>query len=312
MNAKIIGRSAMGEALMPDAVISGVLKDAAKQSVMLTRAKQVRMSTKKAKQAVLSSLPDAYWVDGDTGMKQTTEAGWKDVVITAEELATIVPIPDAVIDDADIPLWDEVQPLIAESIGKKVDQAAIFGVDKPSSWAEGLIPAATAAGNVVQQAAGTDIGVAVAQLGQKLAGQGFSINGFACAPGLQWELVGARNADGLPIYTTTLAGSTPTGLYGFPLNEVSNGAWNATSAKLLAADWSKVVVGIRQDITYELFKEGVVSDSDGKVLVNLMQQDMKALRVVMRIGYQVANPVTALQATESKRFPAGIITPAAG
>ena len=46
-----------------------------------------------------------------------------------------------------MPLWDQVKPLIAEAIGKKVDQAALFGVDKPASWPTAVIPAATAAGN---------------------------------------------------------------------------------------------------------------------------------------------------------------------
>lgn len=98
-------------------------------------------------------------------------------------------------------------------------------------------------------------------------------------------------------------------LYGYPLNEVRNGAWNAAAAELLAADWSKFVVGIRQDITYDLFKEGVISDSDGKVLLNLMQQDTKALRVVFRVGFQVANPLTRLNGAEASRYPAGVITP---
>lgn len=308
-----ISRSAAGDALVPEQHITGIIQEATKQSVMLSRAKIARMSSKVLKQPVLSTLPDAYWVDGDDGLKQTSEAAWKDLTITAEELAVIVPIPDAVINDANIPLWDEVKPLLAEAIGKKIDQAALFGVGKPASWPEGLVPAATAAGNVVQQKAGQDIGVAVAELGQKLAAQGYSTNGFAAAPGLQWELVGARNADGLPIYTTSLAGNTPTGLYGYPLNEVSNGSWNAAAAKLLAADWNKVLIGVRQDITYEIFKEGVVSDNTGKVVVNLMQQDMKAMRVVMRVGFQVAKPVTALEAADAKRFPAGIITaPAPG
>lgn len=99
-------------------------------------------------------------------------------------------------------------------------------------------------------------------------------------------------------------------LYGYPLNEVKNGAWDATKAVLLAADWSKFVVGIRQDMTYQLFDQGVISNADGKVLYNLMQQDAKALRVVMRVGFQVANPITRV-AAKGTQYPAGFITPKA-
>ncbi len=218
----------------------------------------------------------------------------------------IVPVPDALVDDANIPLWETVKPLLVEAIGKKIDAAGLFGTDKPDSWPEAAIPAAVAAGNTVARGTGSDLGADVALLGQKLSQQGFGINGFAVKPGMQWELVGLRNAQGDPIYTQTLSGTPASGLYGFPLNEVNNGVWDENVADLLAADWSKFVIGVRQDITYDLFREGVISDDEGKVILNLMQQDCKALRVVFRVGFQVAVPATRL----GGKYPAGVITPA--
>jgi HK97 family phage major capsid protein len=306
---QIIGRPDIADALIPDQVITEVIQELPKASAVLARARRIALSKKKAKQPVLASLPSAYWVNGDTGLKRTTKADWKDTSITAEELAAIVPIPDALIDDADIPLWDAIKPLLIEAIGLKVDQAALFGVDAPDSWPDGVVPAAIAAGNVIALGTGQDIGVDVAALGEKIAKQGYGVNGFASRPGLQWKLVGLRSATGQPIYTSNLNGNTPTGLYGFPLNEVDNGAWVEAMAEILAADWNKFVVGVRQDITFSLFSEGVISDEDGKVLYNLMQQDMKALRVVSRVGFQVARPLTRLGGPDA--YPAGVILPAA-
>ncbi|WP_222845999.1 hypothetical protein [Corynebacterium aurimucosum] len=80
---------------------------------------------------------------------------------------------------------------------------------------------------------------------------------------------------------------------------------------MFGLDWDKQVVGIRQDITYDLFSEGVISDADGKVVLNLMQQDTKALRVVMRVGWQTAIPVTRASKGKKKIYPGGVITPAA-
>lgn len=302
----IQGRADLTDELLPDHVIKEIIQEAPKSSVILSRARSVRLSAKKAKQPVLATLPEAYWVNGDTGLKQTTKSTWKNINITAEELAVIVPIPDALIDDADVPLWDAIKPLLNEAIGKKVDDAALFGVDKPDSWPEAVVPASLAAGNAVERGTGADLGVDVAELGKTLAKQGFGISGFASKPGMQWELVGLRNANGDPIYTQSLAGSPTSGLYGFPLNEVTTGVWDGDAAELLAADWGKFVVGIRQDITYDLFKEGVISDDEGKVILNLMQQDCKALRVVFRVGFQVAVPVTRL----GGKYPAGVIVPA--
>lgn len=312
MSTSIIGRAEVSEALLPDQIINEIMQTAPESSVILSRARNVRMSAKKAKQPVLAAVPDAYWVDGDTGLKQTSDAAWKGVTMTAEELAVIVPIPDAVIDDANVPLWDQVRPLLAEAIGKKVDQAALFGSDKPASWPTAIIPGAIAAGNSVAVGTGADFGVDVADLAERVSVDGFGINGFASRPGLSWRLRGLRDTNGQPIYGAPMTEAQAAVLYGYPLDEVRNGAWDSTAAELVAADWSKFVVGIRQDITYDLFKEGVISDADGKILLNLMQQDTKALRVVFRVGFQVANPLTRLNANEANRFPAGVVIPKVG
>ena len=307
----IVGRAEVSDALLPEQTINEIIQTAPESSVILSRARTVPMSSKKAQQPVLSSLPDAYWLDGDTGLKQTTDASWKGVSMTAEELAVIVPIPNAVVDDANIPLWEQIRPLLAEAIGKKVDQAALFGTDKPTSWPTAIIPAAIAAGNTVAAETGVDFGVDVANLAEKVSVDGFAINGFASRPGLSWKLRTLRDENGQPIYGAPMTEAQAAVLYGFPLDEVRNGAWDTTAAELLAADWTKFVAGIRQDITYDLFSEGVISDAEGKVILNLMQQDSKALRVVFRVGFQVANPLTRLNATEASRYPAGVVTPKA-
>jgi HK97 family phage major capsid protein len=314
--ANIQGRGDLYQpTMLPDALSREIIKTSPEQSVILTHARKVPMSTKTAKQPVLASLPDAYWVNGDTGMKQTTKAAWSGVSMTAEELAVIVPIPDALMADASVPLWDEIKPLLVEAVGKKVDAATIFSDDKPASWPSALIPGAIAAGNTVELGTGADIGVDIASLGEIMALDGNSISGFISRPGLHWSLVGLRGDDGRSIYqpplNTGLSTAPPTpALYGYPLNEVTTGVWDPDDAILLGVDWSKVVVGIRQDITFQLFSEGVISDDTGKVILNLMQQDTKALRLVFRVGFQVANPITRLNTNAATRYPAGVIVPA--
>ena len=303
----VIGSADLGGGLIPTEYATQIIQNAPKQSVMLTRARTIAMSTRTRVQPVLDSKPLAYWVGGDTGLKQTTKMKWSGLTITAEELAAIVPIPEAVINDAGIPLWDEVLPRLQAAIGYKVDQATLFGVDKPSSFPEGVVPQAITAGNTVTESA--DLAKDVASLGQKLAEEGFSMNGFASQPGLNWKLVGLRNANGTPIYVPSLAQDAPSSLYGYPLNEVDNGAWDTTKAVLLGADWSNFVVGLRQDITYKMLDQAVITDDNGKVILNLAQQDCVAMRVVFRVGFQIANPLTDLQSDSAKRFPAGVVVP---
>jgi HK97 family phage major capsid protein len=301
-----IGRE---DTIIPEPVAQEIIKELPQASVLLSRARQIRMSSKTLKQPVLSALPDAYWVNGDTGLKQTTKAEWENLTITAEELAALVVIPDAVVDDSSIPLWDEIRPLLVDAIGKKVDEAGLFGVGKPPSWPTAVVPGAIAAGNIVAEGTTDDLAADVALLGQKVAEDGFAINGFASAPGMNWRLVGLRNAQGSPIYTPSLAAGVPSTLYGYPLNESMNGAWDAETALLLGADWRKFVVGVRQDITFSISDSAVITDEAGKVIVNAYQQDSKIMRVVFRVGFQIANPLTRVN-TGSTRYPAGVLQPA--
>jgi HK97 family phage major capsid protein len=307
----IIERDVSNDPLVPTPVAAQVIAEMPKQSAVLQLARRVPMSTKSARTPVLSVLPTAYFVSGDTGLKQTTKADWTNLELVAEELAVIVPIPEAYLDDAQIPVWDSVRPLMVEAFGAAIDAAILFGTNKPSTWGAAVVPHAIAAGNTVTAGAGDDLAQDIANLAKKVAEDGGNVNGFVAGPGFGWSLVGLRSADGVPIYTSGLAGSTPRGLYGFPIPEVATGAWDTGDATLIAGDWTKAIVGLRQDITFKLFTEGVISDDEGAVVLNLMQQDAVALRAVMRLGWQIANPVNRLNTDSGTRSYFGVLEPAA-
>lgn len=309
-----INRSDLGgsdSGIIPVEYANEIIKNSPKSSVLLTRGRRVTMSSKERTQPVLNMFPAAYWVNGDTGMKQTTKAMWKGLKMTAEELAVIIPVPDAIIEDASINLWDEITPNISEAFGIAIDQAGIFGAGKPDSWPTAIVPGAKAAGNVVTAGTGVDLADDIAAMGETLAGQGYNLNAFASMPGLNWKLRRLRSSDNEPIYQNQLDATGTSGIYGMPLNEVDNGAWDATQALMLGGDFSNFLVGMRQDITYKWLTEAVISDDDGKVILNLAQQDCTALRVVMRVGFQIANPINRIQPDETKRFPAVVLAPAA-
>lgn len=298
-----------GDPLVPEPFAASVIQELPTASALLQRARHVPMSAKTYRQPVLDVLPQAYWVSGDTGLKQTTKQEWKNVNLVAEELAVIVPIPEAYLDDSAIPVWDEVRPRLVEAIGAKIDAAGLFGVDKPTTWGTAVVPGAVSAGNTVADGTGTDTAQDVAKLGELLAQDGYAANGFIARPGFKWKLVGMRSQEGAPIYQPDLQGRPGGSLYGYPLSEVNNGSFDATEAELVTGDWSKVLLGLRQDITFKVFTEGVISDSSGNVVLNLMQQDAVALRVVMRVAFATANPVTAVNAAAATRFPFAVLTP---
>lgn len=287
---------------IPDAQVTEIVKAMPEKSVALARCRRARLSTKTTKQTVLSTLPEAYWVNGDTGLKQSTTAKWENVSITAEELAVLVPIPNALVDDASIPLWEEVKPLLVEALAVKVDNAAIYGVDKPTSWPAAIIPGAVAAGNVIDPSA--DLLVDIGQMGAAIAGDGFTMDGFVAPAGYAWVLRTARDGNGRPIYD-----GTGKQVYGINLDE--SRLFPTGVANLLGVDWTSMVMGIRQDMTFDMFDQMVISDEDGKVIFNAAQQDSKVMRVVFRLGFQTAIPVirgaNGVQRAAAGRYPAAVL-----
>jgi HK97 family phage major capsid protein len=310
LNNNMIDRGNDAGALIPVEVSSQIFQDLPKQSVALSLFKQVKMSAKQQKMPVLSVLPSAYFVSGDNGLKQTTEVNWSNKMLEAEEIACIVPIPEAVLDDSTFDIWEEIKPRLVEAIGKTIDQAVLFGVNKPSSWAPSIFDDATTAGNVFELASvsGQKIDVDVSKVMEKVEGDGFMVNGFAASVTLKSQFRSLRTTDGLPILQPSLQVGSPDSLYNERIYYVTNGAWDATKALMIAGDWTQGIIGVRQDITYKLLDQAVITDSDNKIVYNLAQQDMVALRVVMRLGFQVPNPSTSLN-SGSGRYPFAILTP---
>jgi len=163
------------------------------------------------------------------------------------------------------------------------------------------------------QGTNTDLGVDVSKLGQQMALTGYTVNGFAAMPGMSWQLVGMRSAQGAPIYQPDMTAGPGGTLYGYDLSEVNNGSWvlGTSGAVMLCGDFSKAIIGMRQDISFKMFTEGVISDDTGKVILNLMQQDSVAMRMTMRLAYACVNPVTIMNpgAAITARWPFGAILP---
>lgn len=298
--------------LIPPEVAAEVVKTLPQTSAAMALCRKVRMSTRALTQPVLSSLPLAYWVNGSTGLKQTTELAWDGVTLTAEELAVIVPIPDVVIDDAGFPIWSEVRPLIAEAIGLALDQAVFSSINKPASWPEGIIPQAIAAGNTgAMDSTPAQGGVAndLLETFEPVEADGYDVTGIAADRSVRAGVRKARDTTGqkvLDVSTGEIEGVPVTyvGFNVFP--EAVTGPPIVPAVHAVVGDFNMAILGIRQDITYKLLDQAVISDETGKVIYNLAQQDAQALRVVARFGFAKAKPVT--RSGSATPYPFAVLT----
>ncbi len=294
--ANIIDR-ARAEALIQEQVVSTIFQDAPKQSVFMSLARKLpNMTSKQTRIPVLDMLPVAYWVNGDTGFKQTSQQAWDNVYLTAAELAVIVPIPEAVLDDADFDILGEVTPRVNEAIGARVDAAVLFGTNRPTEWQNDIITMARQVGNNVSGGAVTyDTLLGENGVISKVEESGHMVNGAIASMAMRGKLRGIKNTSGTPLFKSDMQGSTQYALDGAPLYFPQNGAFDASIAQMIVGDWSQAVYSIRQDVTTKILDQGVIQDPNTKeIIYNLAQQDMIALRVVFRMGWALPNPATAL------------------
>lgn len=304
------------QALVPEEVSRIMLGKAVENSAVLQLFRHIPVSRNQVRFPILSALPIAYFVSGDTGLKQVTELAWSNRFLNIEEIATILPIPENVAADVEANVWDEAEPYLREAFARTLDNAVFFGVNKPSSWPADVVSAAVAAGNTVVSGTATDADGAymgdLDNLISTLEEDGYDASGFVAARSARKFLRAARDTTGQRLDAGRINGDL-TSLDGVPIAYPTRGMWPigggaGTNAELIAGDFAnEFVVGVRQDITLKMLDQAVIQNSAGEIVYNLAQQDMIAARLVFRVGVQVANTINNDRPTESERYPAAVM-----
>jgi HK97 family phage major capsid protein len=284
------------QALVPEQVSYDLLQMLPSESAAMTLFRHLQMSTNVTRMPVISALPAAYFVNGDTGLKQTTEVDWTNKFLNVEEIAAIVPIPEAVLDDQSYDVWGSIKPLIANAIGRTLDAAVFFAANKPASWPNAIVTDAVTAGQTVTR--GTNAAAAGGIVGDfsdlfaTVEASGYDVNGLIAATTYKGILRQARATTGESLLG--FGEVSQNSVFGVDAHYPMRGLWptpGAGSAEAIVGDFTQGILGLRQDITYKVLDQAVIQAADGSIQFNLAQQDMVALRVVFRSAFQVANTI---------------------
>ena len=290
------------EALIEVQAIREIMEGTVKESKALQMFRRLpNMTSNKTKMRVLDALPLAYWQGSDTASKKTTKLAWDNKYINAEELAVIVPIAENVLEDADYDIWAEVKPRIVEAFAKKIDQAIFTGVDKPTGFRADLLTSVLNAGAMITPSTDT-LYASINKAMVKVEESGYNVTGVLGGMDLKGKFRMMLDTVGQPIRGTEIDS----------LNKayIDNGAWDKNLAQLIVGDFSQAVYSIRQDITYKVLDQAVIQDpATGDIVYNLAQQDMVALRITMRLGWEIPNVINSLQEDASVRFPFAAVLP---
>lgn len=314
-------------ALIPEDVVKEEILAALPQSSVIAQlATRLRdMTRKELRLPVMSALPDVYFVGEKgvspqtfDGIKQTTEAAWENKYIYAEELAAIIPIPENVLEDADYDIWSEIKPYIVEGIGKKLDSAVLFGssnADAPATWPDGILTGMPAAHQVTLNTGSTDLYdnlLGVGGVYNLVEEDGYDVTGSVNALSMKAHLRGLRDAtNGQPLFVTDMRSDNPYSVWGVPYTFPKNGCFDATQALSIVGAFNQIVWSVRRDVQFKILTEGVITDnaSPRNIVHNLGQDDMVALRVTFRAGWQLPNPINRVNTDSATRYPFAAILP---
>ncbi|HKE79011.1 MAG TPA: phage major capsid protein [Solirubrobacteraceae bacterium] len=249
------------------------------QSVVLRLANVQRMSAGQESLPVVSFLPVAGFTNARFGgRKPATKIEWSAEAVVPREIACTFAIPRAWVDDAGFDVWGQARPLAADAIARVLDAAALFGTNAPPEF-----PPNGVAGAGVPLA-GTDALDAIDKGMAAVEAGGLLPDGIASGTAIGSALRQEYRAQG------ALPSETPApSIYGLPV--VTTPVWEADEGDAIVADWTKLLVGIREDVTYDTSEDAILQDPAGVIIANAFQENLVAMRVYMRVGVAVGTPV---------------------
>lgn len=270
------------------------------------------MRGKTYKLNVNANLPVAGWVKNsqstpnvegtEINRKPISYYAFEGVDLVAEELSVIVPISEntlADVEDFDIELASELQEQVVGAFQEAVDSAVFFGVGTP--WGTqsgfpasgGLVAGASNAGATVtwNGEGGTAWYDAINNAMTYVEKSGYLPNAILGGPSMNSAFRGAITTLGINV--------ADQGEIGRLARHIDlTGGFNESSAFAIVGDFRYLVYSFRQEMTMKLLTESVIQDPNtGTILYNLPQQDMVALRFVMRLGFALPNPVNRVSGT---------------
>ncbi len=268
---------------VPEETAKEIIRDVARGSSILRLCKTVPMDGEKQKVPVMADGVGAYWV-GEGERIKTSKPTWIFPELFAKKLAVIIPVTKEKLEDTIFDVFSELRGLIAEAFYAAIDSACLFGTDSP--FATNIFQSATDSENLIVRGTNKTLDLDVSDAMALVEDAGLDVNGFVAHYGIKNDLRKLRDANGNALY---VHGTDQNEFYSNPIDFSRNNSWDKTKAEIIAGDFEKALVGIRDGIEYEILKEATLQGTlteDGKP-ISLAEQDLIAIKATMRLGFLV-------------------------
>ena len=271
---------------VPNIISDEIIGMAVRGSSVLRLSKVERMESDNKTFSVMKKGVGAFWVK-EAGRIQNSTPEWDFPKMNAEKIAVIIPVTKEKMEDTTIDVFGSIRPYIAEAFYEAIDSACLFGTNSP--FTNSVYGVVNTSGQAVAMGTNTKLDLDISDVMSAVEKSGFDVDGFVAGLDFKNQLRKLRDADGNQLY---VEGVGQKQLYSLPIEFNRANSWDSTKALAIAGEWKYSVVGIRDELQYEVLTEATLHNitmSDGKPL-SLSENDLIALKVTMRLGFTVVQP----------------------
>jgi HK97 family phage major capsid protein len=290
--------------IIPHEYSQQIIDEVEQTSAVLQLAQTMPMGTRITELPITGKLPAAQWVTGTAappagaGRKPYTDLTLVPQIITAEEIAAVVAIPQQYLDDNTINLWNWARPKMAEAIAVRLDETVLFG----GAGIPATFPVGGVCSNTYSTAVGGGAGPfptaidavdAVNNAMSFVEGQGLNVTGHSADIGSKGRFRGVRDQTGALLLGTEQVGTKqrPT-LYGEPIAYSQYASPGVNTTTFITGAWDYLVIGVREDIRFRIDPSGVIASDTGQVLVSGFQDNVVPCKIWARFACGIIKPVT--------------------
>ena len=261
---------------LPADVASGVIAKTQENSAIMQLAQQIALPGRGTSVHVITSDPQANWVD-ETAVKPITNPGLATKVMQPYKLAVVVPFSEEFMRDAKT-LYDEIIKRLPGALAKEFDATVFTGTAPGSNF--DVLSGCTAhnlSSDPYKGLVEADTAIAVA---------GGIADGYVLAPQGKGLLLGATDQNKRPLFINNAAeGAIPVILGSKTV--ISKGAYKSAAGGDtigVVGDWTKAYYGTVEDVKMKFTDSATLKDSNNNPIY-LWQQNMVAVLAEIEVGF---------------------------
>ncbi|ABK62664.1 phage major capsid protein [Clostridium novyi] len=263
---------------IPTEIANDVIKGIVKESTAFRICKHIPMQSNKKTLQLLTDTGTAYWTE-ESERIGTSVMNWEYPKLQAKKLAVIVPTTKEKIKDSVINVMSEIKDGIKDAFTRAIDSAILFGTKSP--FDTNIYDAAKS--NNVKQTGKIDLDISNAMA--LVENSDISVNAIITHNGIKNSLRTLRDSNGNALIIP--GGLSGTQIYQTPIYIPSTKSFDKEKATFLIGNFDNALIGTREDMEYEVLTEATLFDEKGVPVLNLAQNDMLAIKVTMRFGFNV-------------------------